>query len=69
MFGLRDGLPAVARQRPVRAQGGFIQFGLLDADPEGRHAGWTAYVYYGYDQAMARDARRFAGGRCSGSKN
>ncbi|HEY8227914.1 MAG TPA: hypothetical protein VIG25_21765, partial [Pyrinomonadaceae bacterium] len=24
-----------------------------------RNAGWTAYLYYGYDQATARDARRF----------
>jgi hypothetical protein len=60
-------IAAVAPQRPVRAQGGFIQFGLplsriFDADASGRHAGWTAYVYYGYDQAMARDARRFSGG-------
>jgi hypothetical protein len=67
VFGLAGGAPAVAPQRPVRAQGGFIQFGfplsrIFDADPEGRSAGWTAYVYYGYDQAMARDARRFAGG-------
>jgi hypothetical protein len=64
VFGLRDGVPAVAPQRPVRAQGGFIQFGLplsrlFDADPKGRNAGWTAYLYYGYDQATARDARRF----------
>ena len=64
VFGLRDGVPAVAPQRPVRAQGGFIQFGLplsriFDADPKGRGAGWTAYLYYGYDQATARDARRF----------
>jgi hypothetical protein len=67
VFGLAGGTPAVAPQRPVRAQGGFVQFGLplsriFDADPEGRGAGWTAYVYYGYDQALARDARRFAGG-------
>jgi hypothetical protein len=64
VFGLRDGVPVVAQQRPVRAQGGFIQFGLplsriFDADPKGRNAGWTAYLYYGYDQATARDARRF----------
>ncbi|MFL6337436.1 MAG: hypothetical protein ACJ754_29400 [Pyrinomonadaceae bacterium] len=64
VFGLRDGVPAVAPQRPVRAQGGFIQFGIplsriFDADPKGRGAGWTAYLYYGYDQATARDARRF----------
>lgn len=64
VFGLRDGVPVVAPQRPVRAQGGFIQFGIplsrvFDADPKGHNAGWTAYLYYGYDQAMARDARRF----------
>jgi glutathione S-transferase len=51
----------------VRAQGGFLQLGLplsriFDADAGGRNAGWTAYVYYGYDQALARDARRFVGG-------
>jgi hypothetical protein len=64
VFGLRDGVPTVAPQRPVRGQGGFIQFGfplsrIFDADPKGRHAGWTGYLYYGYDQATARDARRF----------
>jgi len=64
VFGLLDGAPVVAPQRPVRAQGGFIQFGfplsrIFDADPKGRHAGWTAFLYYGDDQAMARDARRF----------
>ena len=64
VFGLLNGLPAVAPQRPVRAQGGFVQLGfplsrIFDADPKGRNAGWTAYVYYGYDQATARDARRF----------
>jgi len=64
VFGLRDGIASVAPQRPVRAQGGFVQLGfplsrIFDADPKGRNAGWTAYVYYGYDQATARDARRF----------
>lgn len=64
VFGLRNGVPSIAPQRPVRAQGGFIQFGfplsrIFDADPDGRHAGWTAYLYYGFDQATARDARRF----------
>src|SRR5215213_5615713 len=56
VFGLGDGVPVVAPQRPVRAQGGFVQFGVplsrvFDADPKGRNAGWTAYLYYGYDQA------------------
>jgi hypothetical protein len=70
VFGLDNGIPVVAPQRPVRAQGGFIQLGfplsrIFDADPKGRNAGWTAYLYYGGDQATARDARRFGarGGR------
>jgi hypothetical protein len=63
-FGFLNGVPAVAPQRPVRGQGGFIQVGfplsrIFDADPKGRNAGWTAYLYYGDDQATARDARRF----------
>ena len=67
VFGLAGGTSAVAPQRPVRAQGGFIQLGfplsrIFDADASGRNAGWTAYVYYGYDQATARDVRRFGGG-------
>src|SRR5205085_5398475 len=66
VFGLLNGVPAVAPQRPVRAQGGFIQLGfplsrIFDANPKGRNAGWTAYLYYGDDQALARDARRFGG--------
>ena len=66
VFGLLNGVPVVAPQRPVRAQGGFIQFGfplsrIFDADPKGRNAGWSAYLYYGDDQAAARDARRFGG--------
>ena len=64
VFGLLNGLPVVAPQKPVRGQGGFIQFGfplsrIFNADPKGRNAGWTAYLYYGDDQATARDARRF----------
>ena len=64
VFGLRNGVPSVAPQRPVRAQGGFVQLGfplsrIFDANPTGRNAGWTGYIYYGYDQAAARDARRF----------
>jgi hypothetical protein len=64
VFGLQDGIPVVAPQRPVRAQGGFVQLGfplsrIFDADPKGRNAGWTAFLYYGGDQATARDARRF----------
>ncbi len=64
VFGFLNGVPVIAPQRPVRGQGGFVQLGfplsrIFDADPKGRNAGWTAYLYYGYDQATARDARRF----------
>lgn len=64
-FGLSDGVPVVAPQRPVRGQGGFVQIGFplsryFDANPKGRNAGWTAFIYYGFDQAMQRDARRFS---------
>ena len=69
-FGLDNGISVVAPQRPVRAQGGFVQLGfplsrIFNANPKGRNAGWTAYLYYGGDQATARDARRFGirGGR------
>jgi hypothetical protein len=64
-FGLLNGVPTVAPQRPVRAQGGFAQLGfplsrIFGADPKGRNAGWTAFAYYGFDEALQRDARRFA---------
>jgi len=64
LFGFLNGVPVVAPQRPVRGQGGFVQLGfplsrIFNADPKGREAGWTAFLYYGYDQASARDARRF----------
>jgi hypothetical protein len=65
VFGLLNGVPTVAPQRPVRAQGGFMQLGLplsrlADANPKGSNGGWTAYLYYGFDEALQRDARRFA---------
>jgi len=65
VFGLLNGVPVVAPQRPVRGQGGFVQLGfplsrLVNADPKGRNAGWTAYLYYGFDEALQRDARRSA---------
>jgi len=64
VFGFLNGVPVVAPQRPVRAQGGFVQVGfplsrIFDADPKGRNAGWAAFLYYGGDAAKARDARRF----------
>lgn len=65
VFGLSNGTPVIAPQRPVRAQGGFVQVGfplsrIFDADPKGRNAGWSAFVYYGFDEAVPRDARRFS---------
>ncbi len=65
VFGLRNGVPAIAPERPVRGQGGFVQLGfplsrLFGADPKSRNAGWTAYAYYGFDEANPRDARRFS---------
>jgi hypothetical protein len=65
VFGLLNGVPSIAPQRPVRGQGGFVQLGfplsrLVDADPKGRNAGWAAYLYYGFDEALSRDARRFS---------
>jgi hypothetical protein len=65
VFGLLNGVPTVAPQRPVRGEGGFLQVGfplsrILRADPAVREGVWTAYLYYGFDQAKARDARRFS---------
>jgi hypothetical protein len=65
VFGLLDGVPSLAPQRPVRGQGGFLQLGfplsrLAHADPKGHNAGWTAYLYYGFDEALPQDARRFS---------
>ncbi|HEV7395467.1 MAG TPA: hypothetical protein VGN86_03055 [Pyrinomonadaceae bacterium] len=65
VFGFLNGVPSIAPQRPVRGQGGFAQLGfplsrLAHADPKGRNAGWTAYLYYGFDEALPQDARRFA---------
>jgi hypothetical protein len=58
-------MATVAPQRPVRGQGGFVQLGfplsrIFAANPEGRNAGWSAYLYYGFDEALASDARRFS---------
>jgi hypothetical protein len=64
VFGLLNGAASIAPQRPVRGRGGFVQLGfplsrLAHADPKGRNAGWTAYAYYGFDEALPQDARRF----------
>ena len=55
----------VAPQRPVRAQGGFINVGfplgrIFNASPEGRNTGWQLYLHYGLDEAKTRDVRRTA---------
>jgi len=65
VFGLLNGVPNIAPQRPVRGRGGFAQLGfplsrLVHADPKGRNAGWTAFLYYGFDEALPQDARRFS---------
>jgi hypothetical protein len=65
VFGLLNGVPSVAPQRPVRGRGGFAQLGfplsrLVHADPKGSNAGWTAFLYYGFDEALPQDARRFS---------
>ena len=65
VFGLLNGVPTIAPQRSVRGRGGFAQLGfplsrLAHADPKGRNAAWTAYLYYGFDEALPQDARRFA---------
>ena len=65
IFGLRNGVPVVAPQRPVRAGGGFISLGLplsrlAGADPEGRNMGWSMYLTYGTDEAKTRDLLRLA---------
>ncbi|HEV8524364.1 MAG TPA: hypothetical protein VGQ71_07675, partial [Terriglobales bacterium] len=59
-----------AEQFGGRTHGGFVNLGfplsrIFNADPAGRHAGWTLYLHYGYDAVYARDVRRFspAGGR------
>jgi hypothetical protein len=62
-FGLKNGVPVVAPQRPIRAAGGFASIGLplsriFGADPQGRNMGWSMYLTYGTDQAKTRDLLR-----------
>jgi len=68
VFGLLNGVPVIAPQLPPRSQGGFVNLGLpfsrwVGANSEGRNSGWTMYLHYGRDQALARDVRREGGGR------
>jgi hypothetical protein len=65
IFGLLNGVPTVAPQRPVRAKGGFIELGLplsrlMGADPAGRGSGWSMTFHYGFDEAFPRDVRHVA---------
>ena len=65
VFGLLHGVPTVAPQRPVRGEGGFLQLRfpisrIFGVNPGRRAAGWTAFLCYGFDEAKARDARRFS---------
>jgi hypothetical protein len=65
IFGLLNGVPTLAPQRPVRAKGGFIELGLplsrlMGADPAGRGAGWSMTFHYGFDEANPRDVRHVA---------
>lgn len=68
LFGFRGGTPVVAPQRPVRAQGGFVNLGfplgrIFNAEPSGRNAGWVLYLYYAYDEANASDVRHLGNQR------
>jgi hypothetical protein len=60
-FGKNEaGMLVVAPQRPVRADGGFVNLGLplsrwFNANPAGRNAGWQLYFHYGLDQVEAKD--------------
>jgi hypothetical protein len=70
-FGMLNGVPTVAPQRPVRGQGGFVSVGfplsrLANANPAGRNAGWQLYFTYSLDSPFARDVRRSGGGRQKG---
>jgi len=63
VFGTGPSGITVAPQRPVRAQGGFINVGfplgrIFGANPEGRNAGWQLYLHYGFDNARTRDIKR-----------
>jgi len=58
-----NGNPVVAPQRPIRARGYFVNLGfplsrLANADAAGRNAGWTFYLHYSFDEAVARDVRQ-----------
>ena len=68
IFGMQNGVPTVAPQRPVRTQGWGSDLGLpisrwFHAAPNSRSAGWSANLHYSIDMVPARDARRMSGVR------
>jgi hypothetical protein len=67
-FGLLNGTPVVAPQRPVRTQGFMTDIGLpfsrwAGANPASRAGGWSANLHYSIDMVPAREARRLSGVR------
>jgi hypothetical protein len=65
-FGTRNGAVVAASLEPVIGQGGFVQLGfplsrIFGAEPGTRAAGWTFYLTYGLDSAVARDTARANG--------
>jgi hypothetical protein len=63
LFGTNSsGQVVFAPQRPVRADGGFINLGfplgrIFHVDPTSRAAGLQAYIHYGIDDPYSRDVR------------
>jgi hypothetical protein len=69
-FGMRNGVPVLAPERPVRTRGFLTDLGLpvsrwFNADPKSRAGGWSANLHYSLDTVPARDARRLSGVRGS----
>lgn len=75
VFGTNSaGQVVVAPQRPVRADGGFVNLGLpvsrwFNANPAGRNAGWQVFFHYGLDQAQSVDLKRVLGGEAGRARN
>lgn len=68
IFGMLNGNPVIAPERPVRTRGGLTELGLpisrwFNVSPSSRAAGWSANLHYSIDTVPARDARRLAGAR------
>jgi len=62
----RSGSAVLAPYRPIRGQGGFVQFGIplsriFGANPDGWNAGWRLFFAYGTDSVFARDVIRPGG--------